>query len=124
MKRKDDPDDGFEQLPSRASSVRSAGTRGPSTRRPSAAIDDPALDRDQLGLHDGQADGSSGEDKEGGDKQKWWEMSLVLKNTGSVARDHLASERTFLAWMRTSVSLAMAGVGQFLSDGDELFFMG
>jgi uncharacterized membrane protein YidH (DUF202 family) len=37
----------------------------------------------------------------------------VLKNTGSVARDHLASERTFLAWMRTSVSLAMAGVGEF-----------
>ena len=43
---------------------------------------------------------------------RWWEMSLVLKNTGSVARDHLASERTFLAWMRTSVSLAMAGVGE------------
>lgn len=39
-------------------------------------------------------------------------LSLELKNTGSVARDHLASERTFLAWMRTSISLAMAGVGK------------
>ena len=44
---------------------------------------------------------------------RWWSMSLVLKNTGSVARDHLASERTFLAWLRTSVSLAMAGVGTY-----------
>lgn len=38
-------------------------------------------------------------------------LSLTLKNTGSVARDHLASERTFLAYVRTSLSLASAGVG-------------
>lgn len=37
--------------------------------------------------------------------------SLLLENTGSVARDHLASERTFLAWLRTSLSLASVGVG-------------
>ncbi|KAI0299596.1 hypothetical protein BC826DRAFT_896186, partial [Russula brevipes] len=36
--------------------------------------------------------------------------SLTLKNTGSVARDHLASERTFLAYVRTSLSFASAGV--------------
>lgn len=29
---------------------------------------------------------------------------------GSVARDHLASERTFLAWMRTSLSLVSLGI--------------
>jgi len=36
--------------------------------------------------------------------------NLVLQNTGSVARDHLASERTFLAYVRTSLGLASAGV--------------
>eukprot|EP01095_Lingulamoeba_sp_RSL-Kostka_P016477 TRINITY_DN807_c0_g1_i2.p1 TRINITY_DN807_c0_g1~~TRINITY_DN807_c0_g1_i2.p1 ORF type:complete len:202 (-),score=69.09 TRINITY_DN807_c0_g1_i2:182-787(-) len=39
------------------------------------------------------------------------------KNEGSLARDHLALERTFLAWLRTSVAavglgLAIAKVGQ------------
>ena len=38
-------------------------------------------------------------------------LSLTLQNTGSVARDHLASERTFLAYVRTSLSFASAGVG-------------
>ncbi|KAI0034617.1 hypothetical protein K488DRAFT_45011 [Vararia minispora EC-137] len=36
--------------------------------------------------------------------------SLILENTGSVARDHLASERTFLAYVRTSLAFASAGV--------------
>ncbi|KAJ7159290.1 hypothetical protein C8R43DRAFT_352953 [Mycena crocata] len=36
--------------------------------------------------------------------------SLVLENTGSVARDHLANERTFLAYVRTSLTIASAGV--------------
>jgi len=34
----------------------------------------------------------------------------ALQNTGSVARDHLANERTWLAYLRTSLSLASAGV--------------
>jgi hypothetical protein len=38
-------------------------------------------------------------------------VSLRLENTGSVARDHLASERTFLAWVRTSLAVASTGVG-------------
>ncbi|GLB38763.1 putative protein with domain of unknown function (DUF202) [Lyophyllum shimeji] len=37
--------------------------------------------------------------------------SLVLENRGNVARDHLASERTFLAYIRTSLLLATTGVG-------------
>jgi len=37
--------------------------------------------------------------------------SLVLENTGSVARDHLASERTWLAYVRTSLAIASTGVG-------------
>ncbi|EKM79337.1 hypothetical protein AGABI1DRAFT_113908 [Agaricus bisporus var. burnettii JB137-S8] len=38
------------------------------------------------------------------------EVSLRLQNSGSVARDHLALERTFLAYMRTSLAIASAGV--------------
>lgn len=36
--------------------------------------------------------------------------SLRLQNSGSVARDHLASERTFLAYVRTSLAMASVGV--------------
>ena len=37
--------------------------------------------------------------------------TLTLENAGSVARDHLASERTFLAYVRTSLTIASTGVG-------------
>ncbi|PNP42789.1 hypothetical protein TGAMA5MH_05532 [Trichoderma gamsii] len=37
-------------------------------------------------------------------------QSLELENKGSVARDHLALERTFLAWLRTSLAFASIGV--------------
>ncbi|GAO13843.1 hypothetical protein UVI_02004380 [Ustilaginoidea virens] len=37
-------------------------------------------------------------------------QSVELENTGSVARDHLALERTFLAWLRTSLAFASIGV--------------
>lgn len=40
------------------------------------------------------------------------QASLKLENSGSVARDHLASERTFLAYMRTSLALASSGIGE------------
>jgi len=39
-------------------------------------------------------------------------VSLRLQNSGSVARDHLASERTFLAYVRTSLTIVSAGVGK------------
>ncbi|KDR77537.1 hypothetical protein GALMADRAFT_138631 [Galerina marginata CBS 339.88] len=41
---------------------------------------------------------------------KKYSPQLVLENSGSVARDHLASERTFLAYVRTSLALAGMGV--------------
>ncbi|KAK6204990.1 uncharacterized protein RJT21DRAFT_111533 [Scheffersomyces amazonensis] len=37
--------------------------------------------------------------------------SLSLENKASVARDHLANERTFLAWLRTSLSFITIGIG-------------
>jgi len=39
--------------------------------------------------------------------------SLSLANEGSVARDHLASERTFMAYIRTSLQISMFGVVLF-----------
>lgn len=47
--------------------------------------------------------------------------ALFLENKGTIARDHLASERTFLAWLRTSISLASIGVGltQLLKLGED-----
>ncbi|RDL34543.1 uncharacterized protein BP5553_07671 [Venustampulla echinocandica] len=46
----------------------------------------------------------------------WWARilseygSIELENKGSVARDHLALERTFLAWLRTSLAFASIGI--------------
>lgn len=40
-----------------------------------------------------------------------WGLLLTLENAGSVARDHLASERTFLAYARTSLTISSTGVG-------------
>ena len=34
----------------------------------------------------------------------------IIDNTGSIARDHLANERTFLAWLRTGVTLMGVGI--------------
>ncbi|QDS76124.1 hypothetical protein FKW77_006848 [Venturia effusa] len=48
--------------------------------------------------------------------ETWWRKqvekygSVELENKGSVARDHLALERTFLAWLRTSLSFASIGI--------------
>ncbi|CCE85327.1 Piso0_004915 [Millerozyma farinosa CBS 7064] len=37
--------------------------------------------------------------------------SMRLENKGTVARDHLANERTFLAWLRTSLAFVSLGIG-------------
>lgn len=73
-----------------------------------------------------QPPGSSGDGQTSGDltdsspeleeKTKWYKGlaekygSVSLENKGSVARDHLALERTFLAWLRTSLAFASIGI--------------
>ncbi|KAI4210107.1 MAG: hypothetical protein LQ351_007009 [Letrouitia transgressa] len=53
---------------------------------------------------------------EGKASESWWRHvvdkfgSVELDNKGSVARDHLALERTFLAWLRTSLAFASIGI--------------
>ncbi|KAL5614590.1 hypothetical protein BROUX41_004688 [Berkeleyomyces rouxiae] len=44
------------------------------------------------------------------DKVKAAFQPIELENKGSVARDHLAIERTFLAWLRTSLAFASIGI--------------
>lgn len=52
----------------------------------------------------------------GPEKAPWYKRiaekygAITLDNKGSVARDHLALERTFLAWLRTSLAFASIGV--------------
>ncbi|KAI7373066.1 hypothetical protein KC336_g20489 [Hortaea werneckii] len=66
-----------------------------------------------------EQDEPSNEDEQEGDQgeqEGWWRTlvekygSVELENKGSVARDHLALERTFLAWLRTSLSFASIGI--------------
>ncbi|KAI7907913.1 uncharacterized protein BX663DRAFT_492388 [Cokeromyces recurvatus] len=40
-----------------------------------------------------------------------YSSSIYLENKASVARDHLANERTYLAWLRTSLSIISVGIG-------------
>ncbi|TGO35873.1 hypothetical protein BHYA_0143g00150 [Botrytis hyacinthi] len=72
------------------------------------------------GFSGSEAEGVVTEDesrtKRSGRIGKWWKRmmdeygSIELENKGSVARDHLALERTFLAWLRTSLAFASIGI--------------
>ena len=63
-------------------------------------------------------DGSSEatEENDNAENPPWYKQiaekygSISLENKGSVARDHLALERTFLAWLRTSLAFASIGI--------------
>ncbi len=63
-----------------------------------------------------QSSSSSTSDSSQALKYPWYHRlasnyhSISLENKGSVARDHLALERTFLAWLRTSLAFASIGI--------------
>lgn len=57
-----------------------------------------------------------------GDKEfpSFWHLlrhGVVLDNVGSTARDHLANERTYLAWIRTALALTGVGIGLLKWEG-------
>ncbi|ELR04834.1 hypothetical protein VC83_07040 [Pseudogymnoascus destructans] len=77
------------------------GSQSQSRRRRGSAVQTSAIEQQ-----------TNGEERE----EPWWKKqlgkygSLELENKGSVARDHLALERTFLAWLRTSLAFASIGI--------------
>ena len=72
---------------------------------------DKEFNQDSPNLHSQQNQPLSPRSEPLCNARKW--VELRLENSGSVARDHLASERTFLAYMRTSLAIASSGVGEF-----------
>ncbi|KAL8790038.1 MAG: hypothetical protein Q9195_006540 [Heterodermia aff. obscurata] len=64
----------------------------------------------------GKRSNSRTADREDEEEGGWWARAIEnfggieLDNKGSVARDHLALERTFLAWLRTSLAFASIGI--------------
>ncbi|KAK7203689.1 hypothetical protein BZA70DRAFT_283184 [Myxozyma melibiosi] len=53
--------------------------------------------------------------------------NMLLENKGPVARDHLANERNYLAWARTSLSFTTVGLAvtaAFRGYGDGLLIVG
>jgi uncharacterized membrane protein YidH (DUF202 family) len=65
---------------------------------------------------DAHMNGGIGPSQDSEEKTSWYKSfaekygSVSLENKGSVARDHLALERTFLAWLRTSLAFASIGI--------------
>ncbi|KAI9053370.1 hypothetical protein LZ554_002329 [Drepanopeziza brunnea f. sp. 'monogermtubi'] len=75
--------------------------------------------RERRARADGNGNGDGVEEEgeeEEEEEESWWARtmskygSIELENKGSVARDHLALERTFLAWLRTSLAFASIGI--------------
>lgn len=75
----------------------------------------PANEKELSGTMDGSRK-KRRRSQEGSENTDEWlrvlQPTLVLKNSGSVARDHLASERTFLAYVRTSIGISTVGIGE------------
>lgn len=106
-----DEDDAHGQLGAYDAAAEEPGS--PRRRKVSLSKKGGSRTASQAGrLHD-QAQPNGGNDSEG---ESWWRKmvekygSIELENKGSVARDHLALERTFLAWLRTSLSFASIGI--------------
>ncbi|GAA5826526.1 hypothetical protein JCM5353_003039 [Sporobolomyces roseus] len=70
----------------------------------------PPRTASNLRRRNGKASVEQGEQGRGKGRWSLPRIAFELENKGSVARDHLASERTFLAWLRTSLALASIGI--------------
>ncbi|KAF2154024.1 hypothetical protein K461DRAFT_292708 [Myriangium duriaei CBS 260.36] len=77
----------------------------------------PSSDKNKKSKTNGAtSDAPAQRDENAKERESWWRRtaekygSIELENKGSVARDHLALERTFLAWLRTSLSFASIGI--------------
>lgn len=88
--------------------------RGKSSFRRKGSSQQGTQSRAESADDDGGAEG--GTTRRRGEPENRWRKTLryfksvELENKGSVARDHLALERTFLAWLRTSLAFASIGI--------------
>ncbi|KAK1755347.1 hypothetical protein QBC47DRAFT_383450 [Echria macrotheca] len=95
------------QEPTRTSSSPRRRSAAPSRR---ASNQDRGDDSDGPGDIDGPARRTMTSMEKGWKNKLKYFQSIELENKGSVARDHLALERTFLAWLRTSLAFASIGI--------------
>ncbi|KAI7102833.1 hypothetical protein KC365_g4161 [Hortaea werneckii] len=96
------------------------GRNSPLKRRKSASSKQGRSNRNSSmpaqGQEQDEPSNEDGQEGDPGEQEGWWRTlvekygSVELENKGSVARDHLALERTFLAWLRTSLSFASIGI--------------
>ncbi|KAI1468770.1 uncharacterized protein F4812DRAFT_424661 [Daldinia caldariorum] len=109
----DVPDETTRIANSRGNATDYQSTRmspNPRNRRP------PQQQQQQPELDCSGINGTNGASAHADEKKNWLKhylsgvWSVELENKGSVARDHLALERTFLAWLRTSLSFASIGI--------------
>ncbi|KAI1412652.1 hypothetical protein F5Y13DRAFT_45298 [Hypoxylon sp. FL1857] len=111
----DAPDETTSIATARDNTSNYQGTRmspNPRSRRSAQQPEPPTNGTSRENGTNGTDDANCHED----DEKSWLKhyfggmLSIELENKGSVARDHLALERTFLAWLRTSLSFASIGI--------------
>ncbi|TKA80760.1 hypothetical protein B0A55_02692 [Friedmanniomyces simplex] len=89
---------------------------GPKKRKPSGSIKSRGGRNASTSTRIREQGQANTENNEESEQEGWFRQlvdkygSVELENKGSVARDHLALERTFLAWLRTSLSFASIGI--------------
>lgn len=87
-----------------------------STSTPSDPVSSTLISTTPDGASNADTETNNGDSKKKGRISTWLNRmserygSITLENKGSVARDHLALERTFLAWLRTSLAFASIGI--------------
>lgn len=106
---------GWRATQDEATPIRSAdASEGRTYQTTGQEEEEESSSREDANNIDSPKPASGDEDKDKG--TSWYRRvaekygSVSLENKGATARDHLALERTFLAWLRTSLAFASIGI--------------